>query len=806
MLRKAKYFFNNISFLFFTFVKKIYHFISIIITQKIYFSITTLKSQMKKQFFTLLALFCLFLLGATTATAQKSDVRGYLFDKSNGQPIPYATVTISTTPINGATTDVQGFFNISDVAVGNYTLAANAVGFDSSGVAITVQAGRLVNQTLYMNPSEVQLRTLEVTSRKEAKRADVQVSVTRVSATQIKALPSTGGEPDLAQYLQVLPGVVFTGDQGGQLYIRGGSPIQNKIMIDGMTIYNPFHSIGFFSVFETETLRNVDVYTGGFGPEYGGRTSAVVDIQTREGNKKRFAGIVSGSPFQAKLLVEGPIVPLTEDGTSVSFMVTGKHSVLPQTSKVLYPNINPNGLPFGYTDGFAKISLNTKGGTRANAFGFSFNDNVALSNNANINWASTGGGVNFKIIPGTKTIISGRITGSDYAIALKEADGKPRTSRIAGFDAGFDFSNYFKNGELTYGVEVTGTRTDFSFVNALGVKIDNNENNTDLGGYIKYKIKLFNNKLILEPGLRTQYYASLQQFSPEPRLGLKWNVTDHIRLKAAGGYFSQNLISAVSERDIVNLFVGFLSSPDDLYTPGSTKNKTSNYLQTAWHAIGGVEFDVTKHLTFNVEPYYKWYPQLIALNRNKTNSNDPNFATEEGRAYGIDFSTRFERKYFNITANYSYSFVNRFDGTQTYPTSFDRRHNVNVFGSYAFGKYHKWELGARWNLGSGFPFTLTQGFYEDQNITSVGQNVLTGNGNVGVIYSDTRNGGRLPYYHRLDMSLKRTFMFTKYTGLDVTASVTNVYNRPNIFYFDRIQYDRVNQLPILPSIALAFKF
>ena len=276
---------------------------------------------MKKQFFTLLALFCLFLLGATTATAQKSDVRGYLFDKSNGQPIPYATVTISTAPINGATTDVQGFFNISDVAVGNYTLAANAVGFDSTGVAVTVQAGRLVNQTLYMSPSEQQLKSVEVTSRKEAKRADVQVSVTRVSATQIKALPSTGGEPDLAQYLQVLPGVVFTGDQGGQLYIRGGSPIQNKIMIDGMTIYNPFHSIGFFSVFETETLRNVDVYTGGFGPEYGGRTSAVVDIQTREGNKKRFAGIVSGSPFQAKLLVEGPIVPLTEDGTSVSFVV-----------------------------------------------------------------------------------------------------------------------------------------------------------------------------------------------------------------------------------------------------------------------------------------------------------------------------------------------------------------------------------------------------------------------------------------------------------------------------------------------------
>ena len=115
----------------------------------------------------------------------------------------------------------------------------------------------------------------------------MQISKVTVSANQIKALPSAGGQTDLAQYLPVLPGIISTGDQGGQIYIRGGSPIQNRIMIDGMTIYNPFHSIGFFLRFlKQKTIRTVDVLTAGFNAEYGGRVSAIIDIKTREGNKK----------------------------------------------------------------------------------------------------------------------------------------------------------------------------------------------------------------------------------------------------------------------------------------------------------------------------------------------------------------------------------------------------------------------------------------------------------------------------------------------------------------------------------------
>src|SRR5690606_13999774 len=133
------------------------------------------------------------------------------------------------------------------------------------------------------------------------------MSVVKISPKEIKQLPTIGGEADLAQYLQVLPGVVFTGDQGGQLYIRGGSPVQNKVLMDGMIVYNPFHSIGLFSVFETDIIRNADVYTGGFTAEYGGRISSIMDTTTRDGNSKYFGGKVGFSPSGAKLLLEGPL-------------------------------------------------------------------------------------------------------------------------------------------------------------------------------------------------------------------------------------------------------------------------------------------------------------------------------------------------------------------------------------------------------------------------------------------------------------------------------------------------------------------
>jgi hypothetical protein len=197
----------------------------------------------------------------------------------------------------------------------------------------------------------------------------------------------------------------------------------------------------------------------------------------------------------------------------------------------------------------------------------------------------------------------------------------------------------------------------------------------------------------------------------------------------------------------------------------------------------------------------------LALNRFKTFPQEPNYITETGEAYGIDFSGKWEAKRFYVWGAYSYAFVTRFDGQQQYPPIFDRRHNLNLVTTYQLGAKKQWEVGARWNLGSGFPFTQTQGFYTVFDFSrGIGTDVLTENGTLGILYSDVRNSGRLPYYHRLDLSVKRTIAFSKYAKAEIIASATNVYNRPNIFYFDRVRYRRVNQLPILPSLSMTFQF
>ena len=763
-----------------------------------------------KNFFILLAL----LASPLFIFAQKGAIRGNVYDKESTQPVSFATVKLQGASI-GSTTDINGFFSISEVPVGAYKLEVSYLGYETVVADIEVKKGEILFQNIYITEGGERLEEVTISGRREQARTEVQVSKLSVTPKQIRALPSAGGQPDIAQYLTVLPGVVFTGDQGGQLYIRGGSPVQNRILLDGMTLYNPFHSIGFFSVFETELIRNVDVLTGGFNADYGGRISAVVDVKTREGNRKRLSGLVSGSPFQAKAIIEGPIIPLKEDGgSSISFVLTGKKSLIDQTDEIFYKNIkeapdSTSGIPFNYGDLYGKISLLTGNGTKLNFFGFNYTDQASYKI-ANYAWDSNGGGMDFTLVPSnSNTIVNGVFTFSGYDSKIVELDGKPRSSGISGYYAGLNFTNFARNSEIKYGFELNGFSTDFTFVNGLDFKYTQKDNTTEVNGYLRWKRKI--GPLVIEPGFRLQYYQSLNNISPEPRIGLKYNITDKLRFKAAGGLYSQNLLSTINERDIVNLFVGFLSSPGEtLYDP-ETGKETSDRLQKSIHGVAGFEVDITDNFDINIEGYYKNFNQLISLNRNKIRLEDGDYFVENGKAYGADVSFKYEARRFYLWGAYSLGYVKRFDGVQEYPPVFDRRHNMNMVGTYQLGKKREWEFGARWNLGSGFPFTQTQGFYNDVDFSGgIGTDVYGGNGNstndLGIVYSGQRNGGRLPYYHRLDVSLKREFSFSKRGKVEVTASATNVYDRPNIFYFDRVRYTRVNQLPFLPSLSMTVQF
>ena len=750
-----------------------------------------------------------------TAFAQTGEVRGFIYEEETSEPAIYTSVYLKGTTY-GTQTNLDGFYSISKIPPGEYQLFVSSIGYDSIQVPVSVQAGALITKKLYLKKSTVEIREVQVSAESEEKKTDVRISVNKITPKEIRQVPTVGGEPDLAQYLQVLPGVVFSGDQGGQLYIRGGTPIQNKVLLDGMTIYNPFHSIGLYSVLDADIIRGADVYTGGFNVEYGDRVSSIMDITTRDGNKKRLAGKFSANTFTSKLMLEGPIKKQKEgnDGSS-SFLITGKKSYIDQTSKTLYSNIDSAGLPFSFTDIYGKISMNSSTGSKWNLFGFNYTDHVDYGDVADLGWKSTGAGTNFVLVPsGSSVLIEGNFAYSDYKITLEERDGRERFSDIGGFNAGLNFSYFFGKDEMMYGIELLGFKTDYKFTNVYGAAAGQTENTTELAAFLKYK--KVSGKFVIEPGLRGNYYSSLAEFTLEPRLGVKFNVTEKFRLKAAGGFYSQNFLAASSDRDVVNLFYGFLSGSDEL--PDEFDGETvDSKLQKAQHAVAGFELDLPFHLSLNVEGYFKDFTQLQNINRDKIYTDDgahsekpdyqkKEFIIESGTARGLDVVLKYDHNKFYFWAVYSLGYSKRYDGQRTYAPGFDRRHNVNLVSSYKFGKGGKWQASGRFNFGSPFPFTQTQSNFEQINFTNgVGTEYLNQNGSLGIQYGEL-NKGRLSSFHRLDLSLQRTFNLSKNASLELTAGVTNVYDRKNIFYVNNVTREKVYQLPVLPSFGAALSF
>jgi hypothetical protein len=779
-------------------------------------------------------LITLFLCLFSITYAQTGTIKGFLYDRASGEPIIFTNVILEGTKM-GVQTDVNGYFSFVQVPEGNYTLFATVIGYDTTRVSINVHSGQIVNKKLFIGHRELELKGVEISARKTEKITRINAGTISVTPREMKLMPSAGGEPDIAQYLQVVPGVIFTGDQGGQLYIRGGSPAQTGILLDGVTIYNPFHSIGLFSVFETDAIRNVDIQSAGFNAQYGNRTSAILDVRTKDGNKNRLSGKLSASPLMARAMLEGPISkPKREGGSSTTFLLSLKNSYLGATSKSIYGGLGEpfkSGLPYDFTDAYGKITFNGDNGSKLNLFGFNFDDKAKIldpithATNADFKWNAKGTGATFVVTPGSSSaLISGKFAYSKYGIDFHNyLDPKPRTSSVEGFEGGIDFTYFLPSySQLKYGIEVSGQHTSLDYINdASGdTSVSTLERrNTSASLFVMYR-KNFGNRFIFEPGFRIQYYSALSAMSPEPRIGLKYNITKKIRLKAAGGFYSQNIVSTRSDRDVVNFFSGFVLSPDQQLL-NTDQQIVNNTLEKAYHGLVGLEVDI-QNVELNLEPWYKKFSQHIALSHIK--SSDPkynaDFIAENGDAYGIDLSAKYNVNRIYLWGVVSYQHIlynslirenNNISGNVipvTYPPPFDRRFNMNLLAAYTAGKEKDWELSIRFNVGSPFPFTQTQGFFENLNLTPnvVSSNPLQQNGKIGIIYASEINGGRLSWYHRMDISARKRFALSKNSNIETTLSVTNIYDRQNIFYVDRVANTRVYQLPVFPSLNVTWNF
>ena len=753
----------------------------------------------------------IFVLITTLVSAQTGSVRGFVYDKETGEPMMLTNVMLENTQI-GTTTDVNGYFVLSKIKTGNYSIKVTSLGYETYTAPIKVEKNKVLALKIDLAPSATELQTIEIQGRQEVARTESQVSIEKITSKDIQQMPSIGGQADLAQYIQVLPGVVFSGDQGGQLYIRGGSAIHNKVLLDGMVVYNPFHSIGLFSVFETDIIRNADIYTGGFSAQYGGRISSVMDITTKDGNKKQFSGKLAASTFGANLLLEGPL--LKKKDYSLSYILSAKNSYLSKTSTSIYSYMNKE-LPYDYLDLYGKLTLATDNGSKINIFGLNFTDKVnQYEAIQNFNWVNRAFGTNFLIIPGTSSaLVEGVIAYSDYTMNMNETTtNQNQMSNIGGFNVGMSVTNFFGDDRLKYGMEMEGNTTKTSY------KINDTitDYSTEIGLYAIYKL-LYRNVLV-EPSLRLSYYASLGDVFLEPRLSAKWNVTKKFRFKLASGMYSQTFLDTKSDRDIVNLFTGYLTVTPDLNIVDSFRgNPINSYVQTSNHFIFGAEYDILRNFNLNVELYYKTMSNLTSINRDKLYADDQEhiekpgylrkeYTVENGKAYGADFSLKYDDGRLYVWTIYSLGKVIREGEMQTYAPHYDRRHNVNVLINYQMGQSRDFEISVRWNYGSGFPYSPTASMVEMLDFSNgINSDFISQNGTLTTIYGDL-NSKRLPNYHRLDLSAKKRFDIGKRSILEINLSVTNVYNRNNLFYWNRITSQRVDQLPIMPSLGITYTF
>lgn len=777
----------------------------------------------------LAACFTVFL--AVQAFGQGGIIRGTVID-DNGEPIPGASVVIEKLG-TGANTNRDGIFSISKLPKGDHILRVTYIGFDTTYKQVNIpKKDAAITVSLQIKESSTLLDEVKIQDNFIGKinTTQIDVGVTKITPKQINLIPSLG-TPDLAQYMQVLPGVVTTGDQGGQIYIRGGTPIQNMVLLDGAIIYSPFHSVGLFSVFDTDYLRSVDVYSAAYPAQYGGRVSAIVDVKTRSGDFNEFKGKVHANPITAGVLLEGPLSKRTEEKKGMSsFLLSARRSYLDQTSKTIYPYATDSiGLPFNFTDLYGKMTF-TDGVNRVNLFGFFMDDNVNYQFPTNYNWRTGGGGANFLVLPSASNVIlSGTFAYSSFVSGLEnQTETFPRRSLINGFNGGLNFTYIVNNvNEFQYGVNFLGFKTDYEFTNSFGLITQQEFNNTEAVGNFRWKKVIqkidnsrqdsIRNLAIIEPGLHIHYYNDHSFISLEPRFRSKLNF-NRFSVTLGAGMYSQNLMAATSDRDVVNLFQGYLAAPQDV--PTAFK---SHSLQTSVHYLAGVEMELFPNLMTRVEGWYKDFTQLTNINRDKIFPEDDNFIAETGKAYGVDLVLRYEIPKWYVYLNYGLAKVTRDNGTQVYPPVWDRRHNMNFLAAYTTGELYgrkdeidgkprysepKWEFSARWNLGSGFPFTLTQGFFEKIEFDDNGAQTdyATQNGSLGILYDETINGGRLPFFHRLDLSAKRRWAFNNRILLEAQAAIINVYNRKNVFYFDRIKFEVVNQLPILPNLGISLKF
>jgi len=748
-------------------------------------------------------LFLFLFLFASEALAQQAIVRGFVTDASNEQPLQGATVAIRAgdSLVSGTATDGDGYFVINRIPPGSYDLVISFVGFASWTEAIDLSDGQVRDFRVALAMQAAEIDELVVEAEAVGGITTVAAGLETVVPKAINRVPVPGVSGDLASYLQTVPGVTVQGDRGGQFFVRGGAVDQNLALLDGLPVYMPFHVLSFYSAFPEELVDRAAFYTGGFGARYGGRTSSILDVTARNGNKQNLAGSVSVAPFLSAVTIEGPLV----DGR-VSAIFSARQSFVEE----LIPDLFGQRMPYRFGDRFGKIHA-LLGGSHELSFTFLDTDDrgdiagskksvfgeaeaTVINDSTEVAWENRVYGGTWIYRSNRIPIVSRLTAGRSEMTNAFGPDGNPeREATVESMEASMRLSWLLNNGDISIGSTLRQTDLGYTLDDLFTEFTTSQEELTELQLYAETTLDFMDDRLSINPGVHVYSLTDRSQSWVEPRMRLSVWPTGRAgrhQINASWGIYHQALTGLTDERDLGNLFTAWITTPE------------GQEAMQSMHGILGWNVQVRPWLSGAVETFYKDYDHITA----PIFSPFPRFTTTlqeaSGVAYGADVRLNLENRPFMLesvldgSVSYTWSTVEYEAGPYTYHPAHDRRHQLNALLHAQKGDVG---LTIQWQYGSGLPFTESGGF-DVWYLLTPDVDVATEAGVDRIVYAEPF-GGRQPTYARMDVWLERRVERGRYIGT-LRAGVLNLINRANLFYYDLFTFSRVDQLPLIPSVGI----
>ena len=749
-----------------------------------------------------------FLFAATIpqARAQTATLKGFVTDRTDGNPLELVNVVLEGEggEARGVATNREGSYLVARLQPGRYALRASFIGYETYEDTLRLEGGEVRTLSITLAPAEADLDEVLVESERTEGAARITAGRQTIRPREIERIPTPDASGDLASYLTTLPGVVSTGDQGGQLFIRGGEPSQNLVLFDGMTLYQPFHVLGFYSAFPSSVLNKADIYAGGFGARYGGRLSSVIDVDSRNGNNRRFAGGASLSPFISEVRLEGPLVP-----GKLSFIGSARQSFVEEGAERLVDAP----MPFRFGDAFFKLHAIPSESSRLSVSAIGTYDRGALGEGPGggeaeeVRWQNRAIGLRYLIMPRLLPVLADlHLSYSGLETELGAAGDPARRSSIGDTHLSLDATFLGERVDVEAGLALRFVSID-SELGGLYQNVELALTQTDIVSYyVQPEFKL-GGGFRIQPGLRMQFYHV--RFDPylEPRLRFVWERGAH-QLSAAAGIYYQELVGLSDRRDASSVFTAWSVIPK---AGPRVEDVRAGRVPRARHAILGYRTTPAPWLELAVEGFYKRLDNLVVAEWTAFPRFTSRLQPAQGRSYGFDARLELRQGPFYSYVNYGLSST-RYEAEQaslqlwygeealSYRPPHDRRHQLNAVASLSFFGF---DGSLRWEYGSGLPFSQAYGFDGFVLVNDV-EDIARQPSQRRVIYGKPYNA-LLPPYHRLDLSLGRRFDLGR-TSVTVQGSVLNVYDRRNIFYYDVFTLRRINQLPRIPSLSLKVDF